>query len=236
MRKILISGANRGIGRKVAERALKDGHYVSLGIRDKNKLKGTYLDPISNNNERILINEYDATDRNSAFEWVEKTRNCFGCIDTVIHCAGKFYPTSLNFSDEKEYELEELWKVNLMGPWILTRFAWDYLLENDNSRIITLVSMSGKRSKSNLAGYTTSKFALMGLCQTMRNEGWKHGVRVTAICPGWVNTDMASNVKEMTKDEMSQPEDLASIISTILTLPNSCVPFEISVNCKLEKS
>ena len=88
--------------------------------------------------------------------------------------------------------------------------------------------MSGKRSKSNLAGYTTSKFALMGLCQTIRNEVWQYGLRTTVICPGCVNTDMTKDVKAISKSKMTQPEDIASIVSNVLKMPNSCVPFDIS--------
>ena len=94
--------------------------------------------------------------------------------------------------------------------------------------------MSGKRSKGRLAGYTVSKFALMGLCQPMRNEGWEQGIRVTAICPGWVNTDMAARVKSLPKEAMTQPDDIASLSSNLLQLPNSCVPFELSMNCTHE--
>ena len=80
--------------------------------------------------------------------------------------------------------------------------------------------MSGKRSKGRLAGYTASKFALMGLCQTMRNEGWEQGIRVTAVCPSWVNTDMAAGVSSLPKPAMTQPQDLAALTSQLLTLPN----------------
>ena len=79
-----------------------------------------------------------------------------------------------------------------------------------------------------------SKFALMSLCQTMRNEGWEKGIRVTAICPGWVNTDMAQEINHFPKKDMSQANDIASICSNLLTLPNSSVPFEIALNCQLE--
>ena len=99
---------------------------------------------------------------------------------------------------------------------------------------MVLVSMSGKRSKGRLAGYTASKFALMGLCQTMRNEGWAQGIRVTAICPSWVNTDMAAAVNAMPQEAMSQPGDIASLTTQLLELPNSCVPFELAVSCNLE--
>ena len=122
----------------------------------------------------------------------------------------------------------------MLGPWLLTREVWEELKLNKNSRIITLVSMSGKRSKGNLAGYTASKFALMGLCQTIRNEGWNSGIRVTTISPSWVNTEMAKEVNNIEKSQMTQPEDIALIVSNILKLPNSCIPFDISVNCNLE--
>ena len=100
-------------------------------------------------------------------------------------------------------DIEDLWKVNVMGPWILTKHAWKYLSLSNSSRIIVLVSMSGKRSKGSLASYSMSKFALMSLCQTMRNEGWDKGIRVTAICPGWVNTDMAKEKFERNKPHVN---------------------------------
>jgi len=95
--------------------------------------------------------------------------------------------------------------------------------------------MSGKRCKGTLAGYTASKFALMGLCQAMRNEGWEQGIRITAICPGWVNTDMASAVQSMAPEAMTQPEDLGRLSAHLLTLPDSAVPFEVAVNASLER-
>ena len=57
--------------------------------------------------------------------------------------------------------------------------------------------MSGKRSKGDLAAYSSSKFALMGLCQTMKNKGWDKNIRISAICPSWVNTKMAQNISSL---------------------------------------
>ncbi len=234
MRKILITGASRGIGKAIALKLLKEGHSISLGVRKKESLKNTPLDPNLNNPQKFIVQTYDATDKKSSKKWVQKTIETFGSIDTVIHCAGILKKTSLIFNDDELKDIEDLWKVNLMGPWILTKDSWNYLSINNLGRIIVLVSMSGKRSKSNLAGYSMSKFALMSLCQTMRNEGWDKGIRVTAICPGWVNTEMAKEIKEFPKEDMIQPNDIANICSNLLVLPNSSVPFEISLNCKLE--
>tara|TARA_Y100001968_G_scaffold331589_1_gene386753 strand:- start:2042 stop:2749 length:708 start_codon:yes stop_codon:yes gene_type:complete len=234
LRNLLISGASRGIGKAIALRALEKGHCISLGIRNPDAIKETKLYPKISNKANIYIHKYDSLIKNSAEEWVENTVKVFGKIDTVIHCAGIFKRTRLNFESGNYDELDELWKTNVMGPWLLTRAAWKHLERAKNGRIIVLVSMSGKRSKDKLAGYVTSKFALMGLCHTIRNEGWSKGIRITAICPGWVNTDMSKEINIINKNEMTQPDDIAKICSNLLELPNSAIPFEIALNCNLE--
>ncbi len=234
MRKILISGASRGIGKAIALKLLKEGHSLSLGVRKKEDLINTPLDPKVNNPDNFLVHTYDATDQNSSKKWVDSTVKIFKNIDTIIHCAGIFKRTNLIFNSSELKDIEDLWKVNVMGPWILTKDAWKYLTINNSARIIVLVSMSGKRSKGKLASYSMSKFALMSLCQTMRNEGWEQGIRVTAICPGSVNTDMAKEINHFPKKDMTQANDIAYICSNLLNLPNSSVPFEIALNCQLE--
>ena len=234
MRKILITGASRGIGNAIALKLLKQGHLLSLGVRNKEDLINTYLDPKFNNRKRFIVHKYEATDKDSSREWVTNTVQTFGEIDTIIHCAGILKKTNLIFDDNEMKDIEYLWKVNVMGPWILTKDAWKYLSMSNSSRIIVLVSMSGKRSKNGLASYSMSKFALMSLCQTMRDEGWNQGIRVTAICPGFVNTEMSKEVKNLPKQDMTQTNDIANICSNLLKLPNSSIPFEIAINCQLE--
>lgn len=238
-RTILLSGASRGIGRAIAERLLADGHQLSLGVRDPAALRGTALGPEragvdDQGRQRLLLHPYNAEDPAAAETWVAATMHQFGAIDTVVHCAGVFSRVPLLFEPGQEREIQQLWDVNVMGPWWLTRAAWPHLAAHGSGRVLVLVSMSGKRSKGRLAGYTASKFALMGLCQTMRNEGWEQGIRVSAICPSWVNTDMAAAVNAMPKEAMSQPDDIAALTAQLLELPNSCVPFELAVSCNLE--
>ncbi len=139
MRTILISGASRGIGRSIAEKAIHDGHKVSLGLRDKNIVKGSILDPNVSGRKNLLVNEYDARNPKDATRWVENTKQQFSEINTLIHCAGIFRRTPLNFSSNEENDIEQLWKVNVLGPWFLTRASWKYLCKSDNSRIIVLV-------------------------------------------------------------------------------------------------
>ena len=228
-RTVMISGASRGIGRAIAERLLAQGHSLSLGVRRPADLQGTALD-----HPQVLLHPYEASEPDAAQAWVDASVARFGRIDTVVHSAGVFSRVPLLFDAGQQREIEQLWQVNVMGPWWLTRAAWPQLAADGQGRIVVLVSMSGKRSKGRLAGYTASKFALMGLCQTMRNEGWEQGIRVTAICPSWVNTDMAAAVQAMPAEAMTQPGDIATLTAQLLELPNSCVPFELAVSCNLE--
>ena len=233
MRTVLITGASRGIGRSIATLLLSQGHRLCLAVRDPDSLRDTALDPRLHG-EALSLCRYDARDPADAERAVQAVHQAFGRLDTLIHCAGILRSTPLLFSDAQADEPDELWGVNVKGPWWLTRAAWPALVASQTGRIQVLVSMSGKRCKGKLAGYSASKFALMGLCQAMRNEGWDQGIRVTAICPGWVNTDMARGTSALAPERMTQPEDLASVCGHLLNLPDSAVPFELAVNATFE--
>lgn len=228
MNVILISGASRGIGRSIAEKLFQDGYYLSLGVREPNY----FQNKVFANHERVLIQPYEAQDKQSPIDWVKATIDKFGRLDGVINCAGIL--ERIQFEDDNEEGLDRLFEVNVKAPWRLTREAFPYLKQSGKGRIINLVSMSGKRVKGTLAGYSMSKFAFLALSQSMRNAGWEDGIRVTAICPSFVNTDMAKGVK-LDSETITQPEDIADIVKTILKLPNTAYVGEVLINFALEK-
>ena len=234
MRTILISGANRGIGLNIAYKELSEGNRISVGIRDLESIKGSIIDPNNWPEGKIIINKYDALDKVSAEKWISNTINEFGGFDSLINCSGVLSKVPFLFQDGEEEEILNTLNINFLSIWNLCRISWEHLINSNRGRIIVLVSMSGKRSKGDLAAYSSSKFALMGLCQTMKNIGWGKNIRITAICPSWVNTKMAENISTLDKKDMTQPEDIAEICSTILKLPTQSVPFEISLNCNHE--
>ena len=116
MRTLLISGASRGIGRAVAERALADGHRLSLGLRDLAALKQTPLDPDRAGSERVMLYPYSAEDPAAAQAWVKATNQHFGGFDSVIHSAGIFSRVPLLFDPGEEQDIAHTINVNLMGP------------------------------------------------------------------------------------------------------------------------
>ena len=234
MRTILITGANRGIGLKIAYKELKEGNRISIGIRDLDSIKGSVIDPKNWSKGKILINKYDALNKSSAKSFVENTVLKFGGFDTLVNCSGVLSKVPFLYKDGEEEDILNTLNVNFLAIWNLCRISWEHLCKSNNGRILVLVSMSGKRSKGDLAAYSSSKFALMSLCQTMKKKGWEENIRITAICPSWVNTKMAEKISSLGKSDMTQPEDIAEICSTILKLPTQSVPFEIALNCNYE--
>ncbi len=227
-RVIMISGANRGIGLAVAHRLLEGGAKLSLGMRDKLSAPNQFI-----KDQNTVLNDYEARDVGSAQRWVENTVSTFGRIDGLVNNAGISEPV-LSLMNNDETQLDEMWAVNVKGPTRLTRLAMPYLAKNGSGRVVNVASLSGKRVKNDNMGYAMTKFAVIALTHATRREGWDQGIRATAICPSFVRTDMTSDVSRVGPNDMIQPQDLAELIHTALTLPNNAVVAEMLVNYTLE--
>ena len=227
---VMISGANRGIGKVVAEKLSEEGYLLSLGIRNPGSLTGS-LSSIPET--QLICHAYDAKIPQSAKSWIDGTIEHFGRIDVLINNAGILH--SIGLEDDSEELLDEMWEVNAKAPLRLTRLAFPHLRKSGTGRIIDIISMSGKRVKGNWVGYSMSKYAALAASHTSRIQGWEDGIRVTAVCPGFVQSEMtaihAPNVKQ---EIMSRPQDIAQIVSTLLLLPNELHVPEVLMNCVIE--
>jgi NAD(P)-dependent dehydrogenase (short-subunit alcohol dehydrogenase family) len=100
---------------------------------------------------------------------------------------------------------------------------------------VQLASLSGKRVKNLNVGYQMSKHAMVALTHAVRRAGWQDGVRATAVCPGFVNTEMAAGLADLEPLEMTQPGDLAQLVVNTIELPNTASVAELLVNCRYEE-
>jgi NAD(P)-dependent dehydrogenase (short-subunit alcohol dehydrogenase family) len=127
-----------------------------------------------------------------------------------------------------------MWEVNVKGPLRTIRAALPHLKASGSGRVVTVASLSGKRIKNRNAGYAMSKFAAVALTHAVRELGWEHGIRATALCPGFVATDMTAKVTSFPRDAMIRPQDLAELVATVIALPNTASVAELLVNCQYE--
>ena len=222
----LISGASRGIGAAIAANLLANGWAVSLGCRTPEEVANA--DP-----DHQLVCRFDALDGATEDEWIAATIAKFGRIDAVIHNAGMMLPVSVLTATDDEFD--RTFDVNVKSPMRLSRKAWPHLVSSGSGRIVTLVSLSGKRVRAERSSlYAMSKFAALALAHGLRRIGDEDGIRSTAICPGYVATDMGTALTEVPAEKMTQPEDLAHLVRTVLELPTTTSIAEIPVNWTVE--
>lgn len=221
-RVVMVSGAARGLGYCITQRLLKAGFLVSAGARNQSALMS---------HPNLFSHTYEATQAGSGEAWVTATAARFGRIDALVNCAG--INPRVRVLEEGEEALDEMWQVNVKGPLRLTRAALPWLMKTGTGRVLNVASLAGKRVGSNV-GYAMTKFAVVALTHGIRQECWGEGVRATALCPGYIATDMTQGETEITREEMTQPEDLAEMVELLLRLPNNLSIGELLINCRKE--
>ncbi|MBT3533878.1 MAG: SDR family NAD(P)-dependent oxidoreductase [Rhodospirillaceae bacterium] len=228
-RVIMISGANRGIGLAVAKTLYDAGFNLSLGARDPDSLAevtGGWAP------ERVLTGRYDAEDFETHRQWVAATVERFGRLDGLVNNAG--IAEDVSVEDENDEVLDRMWAVNVKAPLSMTRTALPHLRRCGAGRIINMASLAGKAVYSDGIGYSMTKFAAVALSHATRHAGWDDGVRCTALCPGYVATDMTTDVETMAFDQMIEPDDIAEVVLTLLALSNKASIAELVVNCRAD--
>lgn len=220
----MISGASRGIGAAIASRLAADGWLISAGLR--NTAVATLGSP-------HIACFHDATDPITEAAWVRETLAHFDRIDAVIASAGISISGSILETDDQD--LEQMLQINVRSPTRLVKAAWPALAAGGQGRVVLLSSMSGKRVKSPRSStYAISKFAVTGLAAAVRRTGWADGIRSIVVCPGYVATDMTRKVSGWRPEDMTQPEDIAAMVSTTLDLPNNASVSELCFTCQDE--
>ncbi|WP_062202612.1 SDR family NAD(P)-dependent oxidoreductase [Aureimonas sp. AU12] len=223
----LISGASRGIGLAIAERLAAEGWHLSLGMREP--ALPTFADP-----ERTHLQRYDAA-AGGEVEWVAAALERFGRIDAIVANAGLMIPKTVIEAEDED--LDAMLAVNVKAPRRLAKAAFEPLAATGRGRVIVLASLSGKRVKSPTSGlYSMTKFAAVALAHGIRQCGFDRGIRATAVCPGFVGTDMARALTDRDEAAMTSAAELAGIVSMLIGLSNTASVAEFAVNCQLEES
>jgi NAD(P)-dependent dehydrogenase (short-subunit alcohol dehydrogenase family) len=223
----MVSGASRGIGLEIAREMARRGHALSIGVRRPSSVPEKLATW-----PHVLVHTYDATDRQSHRGWIEATLARFDRIDALVNNAGIAPLVSLESATDEA--LDEVFEINVKAPFRLIQAALPYLKQSGSGRVINVASLSGKRVYGLNAGYQMSKHALVALTHAVRRVGFEHGIRASAICPGFVATDMTAGVVDVPQTEMTDPKDIALLAATLLELPNSTSIAELLINCRYE--
>ena len=213
----LITGAGKGIGRAIAIALAKEGVNVILMARTQSD-----LDEVANEVNVLGVKSLtviaDVADINSVNTAVEKALGEFKTIDILINNAG--IAAFGKFLELEPSAWENIIKVNLMGTYYVTRAVLPNMIERQIGDIINISSTAGLAGNALTSAYSASKFAVLGLTDSLMQEVRKHNIRVTALTPSTVATNMAKelNLTDGNPNKVMQAEDMAELIIAQLKL------------------
>lgn len=213
----LVTGAGKGIGRAIAIALAREGVNVGLLARTESQLQEVAA-AVEAEGAKATVATADVADLQAVNRAVEKVQQELGTIDILINNAG-----TASFGKFLELEPEE-WekniKVNLFGVYYMTRAVLPGMIEQQRGDIINISSTAGQKGAAVTSAYSASKFGLMGLTESLMQEVRKHNIRVSALTPSTVVTDLAysHNLIGAEPERVMHPEDLAELIIVQLKL------------------
>ena len=216
----VVTGGAQGIGRRTAE--LLSGRGYRLAIIDLQEPKAT-LQAIEASGGEVLWFAGDITREDIVEEFARKVFDRFGHVDVLVNNAGisLIRPAEDTTADEYRRVME----VNLLAPFLLARAFGRKMLEAHSGCIVNVASIAGLVAVADRAAYNASKHGLVGLTRTLAAEWGGRGVRVNAVCPGWVKTEMdaadqasgtytdADITQRVPMGRFARPDDVARAIA-----------------------
>jgi NAD(P)-dependent dehydrogenase (short-subunit alcohol dehydrogenase family) len=227
---VVVTGAGTGIGRAIARRLAREGASLTLLARDRDRLEQTAAAlEVATHVVSSDIRERGRVDR--AFEVAAAA---LGPVHALVAVSGLGGPNA----DGPDDRFDELVRVNVNGTYYCCRAAVRHLAPGPDARhLVVLSSILARIPVPGYTGYSASKAALLGLVRSLAAELARENVQVNAICPGWVDTDMAwagldgiaeatggtredayrEAMRDVPMGRMSQPDDIAGTVAWLLS-------------------
>ena len=213
----IITGAGKGIGKAIAIALAQEGVNVGLLARTLSDLE-SLAEEVKSMGVKVSIATVDVADMDAVNAAVLKVKNELGTIDILINNAG--VASFGKFLELEPSRWEEIVKVNLFGAYYTARAVLPEMIEKQSGDIINISSTAGKNGAAVTSAYSASKFALIGMSESLMQEVRKHNIRVSTLLPSTVASDMAIDLKltDGNPEKVMQPEDLAELIIAQLKL------------------
>ncbi len=227
-KKALITGAGKGIGKALALAFAKEGIAVALVSRTTSDLEKVAQE-VRAMGVKAMVVAADVSSEASVNKAAQEVLASFGNIDILINNAGigRFG----NFMDLTSESWSEVIQINLMGTYFVTRAFLPSMIAQKSGDIINISSTAGLKGNAMTSAYSASKFAVIGLTESLMAEVRKHNIRVNVLVPSTVATDMALDLKltDGNPEKVMQAEDIAELLISQLKLPRRVMVVNSSI-------
>lgn len=204
---ILVTGASQGIGRGIALACARRGARVAVAARSADRLDRV-VDEIERIGSEGLAIPTDVTVEAQVAQMVERTLARFGRLDGLVNSAGVAPLAPITECTLETWEWTM--RVNATGTFLCCRAVWTAMAEQGGGSILNISSGAGKRAHAEWVAYCASKWAVMGLTESLALEGFPLGIRVNALCPGPTATPMReANFPGEDQSRLLTPEEVA---------------------------
>lgn len=222
----VVTGASKGIGYAIAESLLKAGAKVFICARDKADLKRA-LERLSAFGQ-VEGEVCDVRSEAQVEMMLDEAVRVFGGIDVLVNNAG-IGIIGKTVEEMSANEFEQTLQTNLFGVFYACHHAIPEMKKRGGGYIINISSLAGQNAHPKMAAYNASKFGLNGFTEALMQEVREHNIKVTAICPGSVNTYFGGDEPSEDQAWQLQPEDIAQIVLDLLGMNERALPSKIEV-------
>jgi NAD(P)-dependent dehydrogenase (short-subunit alcohol dehydrogenase family) len=214
LRKVaLVTGASRGIGLAAAKKLAQLGANVCICARDAAKLEAA-KEEIEKTGGKCLAVAADVSRAADVDSLARKVQEALGPVEILVNNAGIGYFGPTHEAAEENWD--KVLDTNLKSVFLVSKAVAQGMIKLSHGDIINIASIAGKSAFAGGGIYCASKWGVLGLAQCMAEDLRPHGIRVSVICPGSVNTEFSPHsAKDVTK--MLQPDDIAHAVETIVT-------------------
>ena len=213
-----VTGAGRGIGRAIAIALANEGVNVGLFARTEGALKEVATE-IESIGVKVAYAAVDVSSLEQVQQGIGTLTNELGPADILINNAGIGKFATLLEMDPEEWK--KIIDVNIMGTYYVTRTVLPQLIEKNAGDIINISSTNGLNGAATSSAYSASKFGVIGLTESLAQEVRRNNIRVTALTPSTVATELAVKtdlIPDGKEEKYIQPEDIAEFIVAQLKL------------------
>jgi NAD(P)-dependent dehydrogenase (short-subunit alcohol dehydrogenase family) len=206
----IVSGATSGIGRSIAIEFGKRGANVSIcGRREKEGLETVEL--IKKEGANAIFTQVDISKTDDVKNFINNTMQAFGKINFTVNNAA-IGGASVSIKDYSDEKWDKVIAINLRGTFLLTKYSLLEMEKNaDGGAIVNISSLSGLVGYPLLSPYCASKFGVIGLTKSAALEFATKKIRINAVCPGGIETDMTEKLFKASPDPMQARKEMEEV-------------------------